>query len=77
MLGEQGFKMPDDEPGQPLEILAGLFEVGLDLGHLLAVLANVKEGDPADADLEQALDIGFAQFPLQLFPERLEAFGHG
>ena len=69
--------MTDDIFREALEILAHLFEFRLGLLHLLAVLVDVEQRDPADAHLEQAFDIGIDKITDQLFAKRLEAIIHG
>ncbi len=69
--------MADDVLGEPLEVLAGFLEIRFDLVHLLAVFVDVEEGNAADADLQQPLDVGVRQIANHLFAERLEALVHG
>ena len=55
-----------------LEVLAGLFELGFDLLHFLAVKVDVEQGNAPDAHLEQALDVRLRQVAHHLLAKRLE-----
>ena len=55
---QQRFEMADDVFRQVLEILARLFEFRLDLVHLLAMLVDVEQRNPADANVQQFFHVG-------------------
>ncbi len=54
---EEGLEVSDRVADEVLEVLAGGGEVGFDSFEFLAVLADVEEGDAADADLEETVDV--------------------
>src|SRR5436190_506061 len=74
---EQSFQMANHVFGEALEVLLGLGQLSLGLLHLLTMLVDIEEGNPADAYLEEALDVRIDKFTNELALERLEAFVNG
>ena len=77
VFGEEPLEMRDGVGLHVLEVFFHLGQLGLELVHLFAVLADVEERDPADADLQEALDVRVGQGAGQLGGEGLEAIHHG
>jgi len=73
VFGQKRFQVSDDVLGQVLEVLAGLSKVGFDLLHLFAVLVDVEKGNPADTDLEEAVDIRVSDRADEFLGKGLEA----
>src|SRR5262249_16418718 len=77
VLGEKAFQMSDDVFGEVLEIFARFAEFAFGFLDLLAMLVDVEKGDSANADLEQAIDIGVADFAKQFLTERFKTVIYG
>ncbi len=65
--------MADDVFREALEIFARLVQFRLRLLHLLAMLVDVEERNPADAHLQQLLHVRVHEVANELLLERLEA----
>lgn len=70
---EQRFQMSDDVFGEVLEVFTSLAEIAFGFFDLFAMLVDVEEGDSANADLKQAVNIWIGQFADEFLFERFEA----